>query len=128
MNQHSHNRHNEPPKKEYKLRSIKESVADVAPGPEEKGMAGTKMSDFQQTVDHDESGISEVLAASIESLSSSMFNMPFSVSVALPGITDTPLIGISDGFCRLSGYSRDEIVGQNCRFLLKGVPQDQISK
>lgn len=127
MNQHSHTRGHEQPK-QYKLRSIKESVQDVAPGPEEKGMAGTKASDFQQTVDHDESGISEVLAASIESLSSSMFNMPFSVSVALPGITDTPLIGISDGFCRLSGYSRDEIVGQNCRFLLKGVPQDQISK
>ena len=56
-----------------------------------------------------------------------MFQLPFSVSIALPCITDTPLIGISDGFCHLSGYTREEIVGQNCRFLLKGVPEDEVN-
>jgi hypothetical protein len=114
---------------ELKFMSKKESEARVAhKGPEEKGISGTSMSDFMKTVDmEDNSGISGVLNDAIDNLSTDMFNLPFSVSVALPSITDTPLIGISDGFCKLSGYSRDEIVGQNCRFLLKGVPAGEVS-
>ena len=34
-------------------------------------------------------------------------------------VPDCPVVGASDSFCRLSGYSRDEVLGQNCRFLLK---------
>jgi PAS domain S-box-containing protein len=34
-----------------------------------------------------------------------------------PRLPDNPVVFANDSFCRLSGYDRDEIVGQNCRFL-----------
>eukprot|EP00929_Paragymnodinium_shiwhaense_P116914 TRINITY_DN8694_c0_g1_i1.p1 TRINITY_DN8694_c0_g1~~TRINITY_DN8694_c0_g1_i1.p1 ORF type:complete len:232 (-),score=38.96 TRINITY_DN8694_c0_g1_i1:333-1028(-) len=44
----------------------------------------------------------------------------FSVSIADPEMADTPLIAVSDGFCELTGYDRDSVVGRNCRFLNEG--------
>jgi PAS domain S-box-containing protein len=37
--------------------------------------------------------------------------------VADPRRDDTPIIFVNDSFCRLTGYSREEIIGRNCRFL-----------
>lgn len=34
-----------------------------------------------------------------------------------PDLQDTPIIFASDGFCAFTGYTHDEIEGQNCRFL-----------
>ena len=34
-----------------------------------------------------------------------------------PRLLDNPAIFINDAFCRMSGYARQEILGQNCRFL-----------
>ena len=34
-----------------------------------------------------------------------------------PRQPDNPVVFANDSFCRLSGYSRDEILGRNCRFL-----------
>jgi PAS domain S-box-containing protein len=34
-----------------------------------------------------------------------------------PRQPDNPIVFANDSFCRLSGYSRNEIVGRNCRFL-----------
>ena len=34
-----------------------------------------------------------------------------------PRQPDNPVVFTNDAFCRLSGYSREEIVGRNCRFL-----------
>eukprot|EP00898_Chlorokybus_atmophyticus_P005958 jgi/Chlat1/6363/Chrsp44S05752 len=34
-----------------------------------------------------------------------------------PNLNDCPIIHASDVFCRMSGYSREEVVGRNCRFL-----------
>ncbi|CAE7671240.1 PHOT2 [Symbiodinium pilosum] len=33
---------------------------------------------------------------------------------------DCPLISVSEGFCELTGYDRETILGQNCRFLNDG--------
>jgi PAS domain S-box-containing protein len=43
-------------------------------------------------------------------------------------VPDCPIIGASDPFVELCGYSRKEILGQNCRFLLKDVPGYRISR
>lgn len=45
-----------------------------------------------------------------------------SVVLADPMIYDCPLIGCSDGFEELTGYSKSEIIGRNCRFLNEQVP------
>jgi len=34
-----------------------------------------------------------------------------------PRLPDHPIVFVNDSFCRLTGYSREEIVGRNCRFL-----------
>jgi hypothetical protein len=110
------------------LRDVQDSITDIAGGPDDKVISGTKDSDYMAFVNHDDSDIGEVLAQAIDNLNATAFALPFSVSVAFPGIQDTPLIGISQGFLDLSGYSREEIVGQNCRLLLKGVPKNEISQ
>eukprot|EP00438_Fugacium_kawagutii_P034263 Skav205192 [mRNA] locus=scaffold376:11920:17263:+ [translate_table: standard] len=44
----------------------------------------------------------------------------FSVAVADPTGMDTELIAVSEGFEQLTGYTREEAVGSNCRFLSDG--------
>lgn len=50
----------------------------------------------------------------------SVQNCYFSVSIADPQLPDTPLIAVSEGFCELTGYDRETVLGQNCRFLNEG--------
>ncbi len=42
---------------------------------------------------------------------------PVGITVADATAEDTPLIYVSDGFCRITGYDRSDAVGRNCRFL-----------
>lgn len=44
----------------------------------------------------------------------------FSVAVADPGTLDSDLIAVSDGFVRLTGYQREAVISENCRFLNAG--------
>lgn len=46
--------------------------------------------------------------------------MDCSVTLADPSLPDYPLIDCSEGFERLTGYARSEVVGRNCRFLSQG--------
>jgi PAS domain-containing protein len=34
-----------------------------------------------------------------------------------PSLPDNPIVYASNGFCKLTGYKRDQVVGRNCRFL-----------
>lgn len=42
------------------------------------------------------------------------------LTLANPLEPDCPLIGVSEGFEKMTGYSRAEVIGKNCRFLNKG--------
>ncbi|CAE8602082.1 unnamed protein product [Polarella glacialis] len=50
----------------------------------------------------------------------SIHDCHFSVSIADPQLPDIPLVAVSEGFCELTGYDRETILGQNCRFLNEG--------
>ncbi|CAE7811809.1 Exd1 [Symbiodinium sp. CCMP2592] len=43
-------------------------------------------------------------------------------------IHDCLIVGTSKGFTSLTGFPRDEALGQNCRMMLKGVPEVAVSK
>jgi hypothetical protein len=58
--------------------------------------------------------------------SGELANIPYSLTVADPALPDCPLIGCSTGFTDLTGYPMHEIVGRSCRFLLEGVPENEI--
>jgi len=46
----------------------------------------------------------------------------FAVSIGDPRADDCPLVAVSDQFEVLTGYSREEIIGKNCRFLSRNCP------
>lgn len=54
--------------------------------------------------------------------------LTFSVTIADPAQPDCPLVACSTGFTELTGYSVQEIIGKNCRFLLNGVPPNLIDE
>lgn len=39
------------------------------------------------------------------------------MAVSDPNLPDNPLVFVNEAFCRLTGYSREEAEGRNCRFL-----------
>lgn len=41
-----------------------------------------------------------------------------------PSLPDNPIVYCSDGFCKLSGYKKNQVLGRNCRFL-QGPGTDQ---
>ncbi len=42
---------------------------------------------------------------------------PIATVVSDPTKPDNPLIAVNEAFCALTGYSEDEVIGRNCRFL-----------
>jgi hypothetical protein len=55
-------------------------------------------------------------------------SLSFSVTIADPQQPDCPLVACSTGFTELTGYTVQEIIGKNCRFLLNGVPPNLIDE
>jgi len=54
-----------------------------------------------------------------------MDEAPVGITIADPSQPDNPLIYVNDGFCELTGYERDEVLGRNCRFLQGEATRDE---
>lgn len=52
-----------------------------------------------------------------EALLGSIHHTPVATVVTDPRRPDNPIVAANDAFCRLTGYSKKEILGRNCRFL-----------
>ncbi|CAM8885957.1 unnamed protein product [Rhodiola kirilowii] len=57
------------------------------------------------------------------SIISSLGRIKQSFVLTDPNLLDMPIVYVSDAFLKLTGYSRHEVLGQNCRFL-SGVDTD----
>ena len=42
---------------------------------------------------------------------------PLATVITNPRLSDNPIVSVNDAFCSLTGYSPDEVLGRNCRFL-----------
>ncbi|MDP3549713.1 MAG: PAS domain-containing protein [Novosphingobium sp.] len=51
------------------------------------------------------------------SISEMISSSPTAAVISNPRLPDNPIIACNDAFVELTGYSRDEIIGRNCRFL-----------
>jgi len=52
-----------------------------------------------------------------EDLFSSIGRTPIASVISNPRLPDNPLVAVNDAFCALTGYSRRQVIGRNCRFL-----------
>ena len=50
-------------------------------------------------------------------LLSSITKSPIASVISNPRLADNPIIAVNEAFCTLTGYSEDQIIGRNCRFL-----------
>jgi hypothetical protein len=56
-------------------------------------------------------------ADSEDELFSSIEFTPIATVVSNPRLPDNPIVAANEAFLKLSGYSREEVLGRNCRFL-----------
>nr|AML77408.1 putative LOV domain-containing protein [Conocephalum conicum] len=52
-----------------------------------------------------------------DSLREALKDYEFSFVISDPRLLDNPIVYASEGFFKMTGYSRDEVLGRNCRFL-----------
>lgn len=53
---------------------------------------------------------------------------PTAAVISNPRLPDNPIIACNDAFVELTGYSREEIIGRNCRFLRGASTEDDKAK
>jgi len=96
------------------------SAADLPTASTDRVMLRARVKAMKQAASQYKAGD---LEAFYETLTVMSFrNSRISVTLADPNLPDCPLVGISEGFEELTGYSRGEIIGSNCRFLNRSCP------
>nr|AML76457.1 putative LOV domain-containing protein [Entransia fimbriata] len=84
-------------------------------GGQETPCSGSESGTGNRVLEPPEGGaVSRVVCSS---LLISLTRIQQSFVLADPNLPDMPIIHASDLFCQLTGYSLDEVVGRNCRFL-----------
>ena len=53
----------------------------------------------------------------LQQMSRAIDRAPIGVTITDPTQADNPLVYVNEGFLDLTGYTREEVVGRNCRFL-----------
>nr|AML77525.1 putative LOV domain-containing protein [Pellia neesiana] len=90
---------------------------------EETGASGGKMDSL---VDSLRNACSDSLKDSLvdslrniysDSLKDSLSEFEFNFVISDPRLPENPIVFASEGFCKMSGYTADEVLGRNCRFL-----------
>eukprot|EP00404_Azadinium_spinosum_P039580 CAMPEP_0180667090 /NCGR_PEP_ID=MMETSP1037_2-20121125/62178_1 /TAXON_ID=632150 /ORGANISM="Azadinium spinosum, Strain 3D9" /LENGTH=115 /DNA_ID=CAMNT_0022695673 /DNA_START=1 /DNA_END=344 /DNA_ORIENTATION=+ len=79
-----------------------------------------RFASMQETTDLVAGMCSALLSACPLSPRADVFSPRFVLTVADPHLPDVPLIAVSDGFCELTGYARDDVLSKNCRFMNDG--------
>jgi hypothetical protein len=109
---------------------IDPNILPRAPPPREKGQRRFSRSKHpvlrwsKETFPSSEKLVDYVDAG--ERLSNMLQPLKLSVTVADPFQPGCPLVAASAGFCALTGYQQSEILGRNCGFLHRGVPEDML--
>lgn len=86
---------------------------------------------IQQADVHMDAAVGQAVSEAVvtQAFKSAVQECKFCVTVANPQSEDSPLIAVSEEFETMTGFSRHEILGVNCRFLNQGVdmnPQDLV--
>ncbi|OYW48021.1 MAG: histidine kinase [Novosphingobium sp. 28-62-57] len=58
------------------------------------------------------------------SIAEMISSSPTAAVISNPRLPDNPIIACNDAFVELTGYSREEIIGRNCRFLRGPTTED----
>lgn len=95
-------------------------VADDPAGCTQRAALRTRTKALQRATQHFQAGDVEAFYETL--MMASFRNSCISVTLANPNLPDCPLVGVSQGFQQMTGYTRSEILGQNCRFLNYGCP------
>ena len=62
-------------------------------------------------------------------LRKNLSELPYATCLTDPNLPDNPLVFVNDLFCDLTGYSREQLLGKNCRLLQSlATDQDEISR
>lgn len=59
----------------------------------------------------------ELATESVRGLTEAFSRSHISLTIADMNLPDAPLVGVNDKFCTMTGYSADQTLGRNCRFL-----------
>lgn len=101
-------------------RQTSEAVDDVPVGCTQRATRRTRTKAMKQASKHFQAGDVE---AFYETLTVASFRKSrISVTLANPSLYDCPLVGVSQRFEEMTGYTRSDILGRNCRFLNYGCP------
>jgi len=116
-------------RKRFLLESLSKSVKALETENEKlKQAVIANLDDGQQVLDDLNKESTSVIASGSESATRTLDNPDYSLVKALqtaqqnfvitdPALPDNPIVYASEGFLDLTGYTRDQVLGRNCRFL-----------